>query len=249
MTCCVSVPTPAQREGDASRRAQTVIASWCFTSKQVRRQSWRSCRRTGPLSGFHPAGSSSFQTGLRGPAGIHLRSPDRVLILRRFQAILGGVRTWVDSQKNRPDASEVARCAPPQHTKHTERKSKNNGLAFCGESFSSQPHTTCTEKTVAKRLSEKVLHGASGGQMPLAQTCVLTLPDHHWTPTEFRTGPRGPPEYPARDQHGFDLAHHPEYTDIHSAQEAIRLAVRCLARNCLIPSEVRVGCVCRTDNV
>ncbi len=59
------------------------------------------------------AGSSGFPTGLRGPAGIHLQGLARGLILQRFQAIRGEFRTRVDSQKNRSDASEVARSAPP----------------------------------------------------------------------------------------------------------------------------------------
>ena len=67
------------------------------------------------------AGSSGFPTGLRGPAGIHLRGPSRVLILRIFQAFRGGLRTRVDSQKNRPDASEIARFAP-QHTFRPEKE-------------------------------------------------------------------------------------------------------------------------------
>ena len=70
------------------------------------------------------AGSSGFPTGLRGPAGIHLRGPSRVLILRIFQAFRGGFRARVDSQKNRPDASEVARCAP-QHTAAARRDPQN----------------------------------------------------------------------------------------------------------------------------
>jgi len=36
--------------------------------------------------------SNGFQTGLRSPAGIHLRSPVMPLILRRFQASQGGFR-------------------------------------------------------------------------------------------------------------------------------------------------------------
>ena len=99
---------------------------------------------------------------------------------KKFQSIRGGFRARADSQKNRPDASEIARCAP-QHTKCTERNRKNNGLEVGGESFSGQAVTICTEKTVSKRLSEKVFNGASGGQMPLTQTHVLTIPDHHWT--------------------------------------------------------------------
>lgn len=87
-------------------------------------------------------GPVASASGLRGPAGIHLRGPARGLILRIFQAYWGGFRAWVDSQKNRPDASEMPRCAP-QHRRCTERNLKNNDLAAGGESFFGQAVGVC----------------------------------------------------------------------------------------------------------
>ena len=60
-------------------------------------------------------GSSGFRDGLRSPAGIHLRGPAMRLILRRFQAVRGGLRPGVASQKSGPVASDVPRFAR-QHT-------------------------------------------------------------------------------------------------------------------------------------
>ena len=63
--------------------------------------------------------------------------------------MLSGAQGWtpggVDSQKNRPDASEIPGLAPP-NTQYAGRNRKNNGLADSGESFFGQPVTTCPEK-------------------------------------------------------------------------------------------------------
>ena len=52
--------------------------------------------------------------------------------------MLSGAQGWtpggVDSQKNRPDASEIPGLAPP-NTQCARRNRKNNDLAACGESF------------------------------------------------------------------------------------------------------------------
>lgn len=55
---------------------------------------------------------------------------------------LGWIPNGVDSQKNRPDASEIARFAS-QHTKCTGRNHKNNDFTECGENFSGQAVGVC----------------------------------------------------------------------------------------------------------
>ena len=67
----------------------------------------------------------------------------------------GWTPTGVDSQKNHPDAGEIARCAP-QHTKRTERNRENNGLAAVGDSFYGQAVGVCPVSNC--RCSRAILH-------------------------------------------------------------------------------------------
>lgn len=98
-------------------------------------------------------GSSGFRDGLRSPAGIHLRGPAMRLILRRFQAVRGGLRPGVASQKIGPDASDMPRFAR-QHTKCTGRNREINGLAGCGEGFCGQPGTACPKNRLPHLFGE-----------------------------------------------------------------------------------------------
>jgi hypothetical protein len=168
--CRVCVPPPARREGDA------LLAIDCFSDIDMLLDEAGSATLRGgcvaePRAKLDCiiAGSSGFQGGLRSPLVIHPRSPARCLVLRSFQAFRGGFRAGWTPKKIALTLAKL-RTAPPQHTKCPGRNRKNNDLAAEGESFSSQPHTICTEKTVSKRFSEKVFSGASGGQMPLPQT-------------------------------------------------------------------------------
>lgn len=174
-------------------------------------------------------GSSGFRDGLRSPAGIHLRGPAIRLILRRFQAVRGGLRPGVASQKIGPDASDMPRFAP-QHTKCSGRNHKNNGLEASGESFSGQAVIICTEKTVSKHLAEKVFNGTSAGQMPFSQTRVSALSD--------TTGPLLDSELDSRVHRGIHPpisgALHARTTPVyrfHRARNGNRLALRCLSEN------------------
>ena len=120
-----------------------------------------------------------FPSGLRGPAGIHLRDPASLLILRRFQAFRGGFRARVDSQKNRSDASEVARCAP-QHTKCSGRNRKNNELAASGDSFSGQAVSVCPVSNCrcSRAISSPLDPELDSGWTPESSRLVSSRPSH-----------------------------------------------------------------------
>lgn len=154
-------------------------------------------------------GPVASASGLRGPAGIHLRGPSRVLILRIFQAFWGGFQARVDSQKNRPDASEIARCAP-QHTKCTERSHKNNALATGGESFSGQSVGVCPVSNCRR--------------FPAILPSLDPQLDSGWTPDSSRLVSSRPSDL-VRACQGFS----PLIRSCH--------AFRCLAEKCLANTE------------
>lgn len=66
-------------------------------------------------------------TGLRGPPGIHLRSPARCLILRRFQAIRGGLRPGWTPKKIALSLAKF-RASPPRIQFTPRRTRKINGF-------------------------------------------------------------------------------------------------------------------------
>lgn len=103
----------------------------------------------GPRCGLLQREASGFWDGLSRGEVSNRNSPGKHLLFGGYLMFQGWTPTAVDSPRNRSDASEVARCAP-QHTKNTEGYIKNNDLATFEESFSGQPRTTCTEKTVSK---------------------------------------------------------------------------------------------------
>jgi hypothetical protein len=106
----------------------------------------------------------------------------------------GWTLTGVASQKNGPDAGDVARFAP-QHTKCSGRNRKNNGLAGCGESFFGQPVAVRTKKTVDFWLRRRFSAGQAVGNCP-SQTTPSNLPQPASRAAGFPAGPWPGPRKP-----------------------------------------------------
>ena len=106
-----------------------------------------------------------LQTGLRNPPVESSYTSD----FKRVSVDPGWIPTRVDSQKNRPAASEMPRFAR-QHTQRTERNRKINDLAESGESSNRFSGMHLTEKTVEIPQSETGFAGASDGPSTLSKT-------------------------------------------------------------------------------
>ena len=92
---------------------------------------------------------------------------------------LGWIPSGVDSQKNRPDASEIARCAP-QHTKCSGRNRKNNELAASGDSFSGQAVSVCPVSNCrcSRAISSPLDPELDSGWTPESSRLVSSRPSH-----------------------------------------------------------------------
>jgi hypothetical protein len=88
-------------------------------------------RRSG-FRGWGPAGLCRWTpgwipAGFRSPAGIHLRGPARPLILRRFQAIRGGLQAGWTPKKIALTLAK-SRASPPRIQLQPGRTREINGL-------------------------------------------------------------------------------------------------------------------------
>ena len=141
----------------------------------------------------------------------------------------GWTPTGVDSQKNRSDAGEVARCAP-QHTFRPGKEPENNGLAVC---LRPARRALAPKKNRLRTGFGERSPRACGGHLPLANPCPRTRPDPHRRSAGFLSGlwpgPRKPPSVSTRNAKGRACppAHSP-----HHAFQVARSCCRCRRKKC-----------------
>ena len=157
----------AQRRNRRGCAADRLRFRWHGTLRQerVRRQFWeevspdRAVKWTPPR--WIPVDS---KVDSQAP-GIHPESTQQAAVIAWLFTVSGWTLTGVDSQKNRPDAGDVARCAP-QHTKCTERNRKNNDLAVGGESFPVNRSPFAPKKPSPNAFQRRFSTGQAVGRCP-----------------------------------------------------------------------------------